>query len=425
MRKKTLRIITSLLSLALVCALLISSVCAYSLTGQHISSTISYTPYNGFGTTTISHFNEALWQWNSNSGLSLMNRKATARHYSTNYPTNDGNSYIYAVNTGSNTYVAENTWRYNTSTNVITESDINLNMYHSWANSAQPGKYDVWSVFLHEAGHTAGLADLYSSSYSSSVMYGYSNTNTLKRYLAQDDINGLTAIYGSSRSSSSVISDETIANYQMGENLPESICVRSGALKEFTYDDLLNNSTLIVQAKLTGKSDSFKIKPVFGESTSIFTDYYFAVDDVLLGDFDSTTSLKVRMEGGRLDDQLLIAEEAPIFEKGEEVILFLYQPNMGGGYNTNDDSCYYITGLNQGVFYDAGDLDFVDCKNQRVSYSDLKTTTERMEVTSASQNRLYTTFIKNAKENLKTGMITQRDYDRMMNEINQYATIIK
>lgn len=298
-------------------------------------------------------------------------------------------------------------------------------MYHSWANSAQPGKYDVWSVFLHEAGHTAGLADLYSSSYSSSVMYGYSNTNTLKRYLAQDDINGLTAIYGSSSSSSYVISDETIAQYQRSENLPESVCIRSGALKEFTYDDLLNNSTLIVQAKLTEKSDSFKIKPVFGETASIFTDYYFAVDDVLLGDFDSTTSLKVRMEGGRLDDQLLIAEEAPIFEKGEEVILFLYQPNMGGGYNTKDDSYYYITGLNQGVFYNEGDSIFVDCKNQRVSYANLKSATEKMGITPASRNRLHTNFIKNAKENLKTGMITQGDYDRMINEVDQYATIIK
>lgn len=408
-----------------MCALLISSVCAYSLTGQHIGSTISYTPYNGFGTTTISHFNEALWQWNSNSGRALMNRKATERHYSTNYPTNDGNSYIYAVNTGSDTYVAQNTWRYNTATNVITESDINLNMYHSWANSAQLGKYDVWSVFLHEAGHTAGLADLYSSSYSTSVMYGYSNTNTLKRYLAQDDINGLTAIYGSSSLSSPAIANDIIAQNKTGDNLPESICVHSGTLKEFTYDDLLNNSTLIVRAKLTGTSDSFEIKPVFGESTSIFTDYYFVVDDVFLGDFDITSNLKVRIEGGKVGNQLLIAEEAPKLENGEEVILFLYQPNMGGGYNTKDDSCYYITGLNQGVFYDAGDSNFVDCNNQKISSSALKSTTEKMVVTSASQNHLYTAFIENAEENLKTGMITQSDYDRMMNEINQYAIIIK
>lgn len=31
----------------------------------------------------------------------------------------------------------------------------------------------------------------------------------------------------------------------------------------------------------------------------------------------------------------------------------------------------------------------------------------------------------NEKESLQTGMITQSDYDRMMKEVDEYATIIK
>lgn len=41
-----------------------------------------------------------------------------------------------------------------------------------------------------------GLKDLYNSSDSSAVMYGYSYKNTTKRNLTIDDINGINAIYG-------------------------------------------------------------------------------------------------------------------------------------------------------------------------------------------------------------------------------------
>lgn len=39
-----------------------------------------------------------------------------------------------------------------------------------------------------------------------------------------------------------------------------------------------------------------------------------------------------------------------MFKDGDDVVLFLYQPNTGGGYNTLGNY-YYIVGVNQGVFY--------------------------------------------------------------------------
>ena len=56
--------------------------------------------------------------------------------------------------------------------------------------------YDVQTVALHELGHYLLLNDLYNSSDSAKVMYGYVSTGTTKRVLNSDDIAGIQNIYG-------------------------------------------------------------------------------------------------------------------------------------------------------------------------------------------------------------------------------------
>lgn len=65
----------------------------------------------------------------------------------------------------------------------------------AFANSAQVGCYDLYSIFLHETGHAVGLADLYGSSDTSKVMYGYVSRNATKRNLTADDKAGIASIY--------------------------------------------------------------------------------------------------------------------------------------------------------------------------------------------------------------------------------------
>lgn len=81
------------------------------------------------------------------------------------------------------------------SNGILQESDINLNRNIKWALKAVSGYYDVYSVFLHEAGHVAGLKDLYQASDSNKVMYYSIGDNTEKRTLTQDDKNGVAALY--------------------------------------------------------------------------------------------------------------------------------------------------------------------------------------------------------------------------------------
>ncbi|MCD1147124.1 matrixin family metalloprotease [Peptoniphilus sp. KCTC 25270] len=162
---------------------------AYSLNGRKISTTVTYVPHNLFGSLTKSHFNNALYEWNSGSGRNLM-QVSQNTHTKMNFPSRDSQNCIYRKSV-SDSYVALNKSYFN-SRGVILESDINFNMNKNFANSAQDNAFDVWTVMLHEAGHTAGLDH---SSNSSAVMWHTVSKNSTKRFLHSDDRNGLKAIY--------------------------------------------------------------------------------------------------------------------------------------------------------------------------------------------------------------------------------------
>ncbi len=67
-----------------------------------------------------------------------------------------------------------------------------INTRYAWSTGcvAQPGTFDLESVYLHENGHVAGLGH---SNDLSAVMYpAY---QTARCALAQDDRNGIAALY--------------------------------------------------------------------------------------------------------------------------------------------------------------------------------------------------------------------------------------
>ena len=165
---------------------------AYETLSHKIRSAKTFVPSSAFGTTSKTHMGYAVEKWNTAAGTTLM-QISSSTHSSTGYHNNDGKNYIYKEDAGTD-YVAQCWYEWNIF-GSLTESDININSYYSWANSAQPNCYDLYRVFRHETVHAAGLADLYSSSDSAAVMYGYSSTNTTKRSLTADDIAGIEAIY--------------------------------------------------------------------------------------------------------------------------------------------------------------------------------------------------------------------------------------
>lgn len=68
------------------------------------------------------------------------------------------------------------------------EADIVINRNVSWANSAQPGKYDIQSTMTHEMGHVIGLTDKHDSWLSLWTMYGASENTIHRRTPEYDEV---------------------------------------------------------------------------------------------------------------------------------------------------------------------------------------------------------------------------------------------
>ena len=177
------RPIFTIICVLIVIPMLSVSALAYETNGNKIYDPITFIPNSQFGTTSRSHMRAAVGKWNSAAGSAKMSVSTTTHTKTSGYPRRDDNCYVYRINTGTSDYIAQCT------------SYRNLFGYLYEANSAQVGCYDLYSIFLHETGHAMGLSDLYGSSDSAKVMYGYVNTNTTKRNLTADDKAGIASIY--------------------------------------------------------------------------------------------------------------------------------------------------------------------------------------------------------------------------------------
>jgi hypothetical protein len=115
----------------------------------------------------------------------------------------DGVNEILWRNFGSGGTIAVTYTWYNPSDNNIVECDMEFNDYYTFSTAATPpsGQCDVQTVALHEFGHFLMLDDLYSSTDSDKVMYGYYSPGTAKRTLHADDIAGIRYIYGTAPTS--------------------------------------------------------------------------------------------------------------------------------------------------------------------------------------------------------------------------------
>lgn len=67
---------------------------------------------------------------------------------------------------------------------------------YDWSAAGEAGKMDFENIATHELGHSAGLADLYTSACGEETMYGYASYGeTKKRDLNAGDIAGANSLY--------------------------------------------------------------------------------------------------------------------------------------------------------------------------------------------------------------------------------------
>ena len=186
---------------------------------------------------------------------------------------------------------------------------------------------------------------------------------------------------------------------------------------EIGIDELVQHSALIISGVVTDQSELFEIRPVTGGDARGYYDWSVQVGEIYRGETTEST-ITVRT----------VSDLGLSMQLGEEVTLFLYQPGMGSGYNTEGDY-YYIYGNGQGIYL------LHEMQGDYVLYSAVTNTTLKrdvflQEITALSEqypvneNWNYETFLENQDRNLKSGVIDEEEYKRLLDETKEYATIV-
>lgn len=227
------------------------------------------------------------------------------------------------------------------------------------------------------------------------------------------------------------------------DTVPKEIVEISGIMPEFSIEELIERSSLIVYGEVSGKSEAFTIESVDGEESN-FTDYYVTPIKILRGDLvDTENKIAVRIQGGFAGDTLVIDEQAPVLESNHRYLLFLRKSSMGGGYNTVGDY-YYINGGTQGVYVEDVSDSIVKKSSEEISLiSEAQENSENnmssedninlkdfsFELNNYNENNpvdekyFEKEYKENLKRNLDNHLITQEDYDMYLEAMNQYAVI--
>ncbi len=245
-----------------------------------------------------------------------------------------------------------------------------------------------------------------------------------------------------------------------GKNVPDAEQVLfSGVTEKLSFSEMMETSTLVVYGEVSKICEPALIEWVDGGECHV-TDVEFSVQETLRGEGGETVT--VRTLGGLVDGVYEDYAETPELQEGEECLLFLYQPGMGGGMNTKGDY-YYLRGLSDGVYRPAMESNeaaslqeepvLVNCR-EPASQLSRPETQETAEISLKDQeespagtvvfslsglkswsegfNRRHpvdpdyfrNTTLEAYRFNLENGTMTQEEYDRYTAQIDEYARLV-
>lgn len=195
-----------------------------------------------------------------------------------------------------------------------------------------------------------------------------------------------------------------------------------GSLAYVSLSDLFDEATLVVQGTISDKTDAFQIESVSG-SIANFTDYQFDVSSVLRGNLvDDAEYVEIRVQGGTVGNYTEIYSGTPDFNVGDSYLVFLYQPGRGGSFNT-EGNYYYVLGLCQGVFSENEAGQYVSQAGEELS-NDYLIQSLTAENNPVDPDYFRNEYIENQQRNLENGFITQDEFDQLMRDIDDYASIV-
>ena len=208
----------------------------------------------------------------------------------------------------------------------------------------------------------------------------------------------------------------------------------------FPVDYLLDMSSTVVRGTVIG-FDYLSISPVYSDESTPFTDYYVDVLEAFRGEpeTDENGLIRVRTMGGE-NDEMILTNDDFLFDVGKEYLFFLFKP-AGGDYNTDEYGYYYPYSLSAGV-YDASEETVKNERGEKVpkyftahtyiQYEDgeieylgfAEHVKEYNETHPVDVYAVVNATKENLRANLDSGFLTQEEYDRIMAEMEQYATIV-
>lgn len=195
-----------------------------------------------------------------------------------------------------------------------------------------------------------------------------------------------------------------------------------GILEEVSLEELAGTSDLVVHGSVIDISEPYEIETNDGQR-SIFTDYIIEPDTILRGESRQDRVL-IRMQGGKMGRHEVIVEDNPTLALGDEAVFFLWQPHMGGGFNTQDDTYYYLNNMSNGVFYRSDIPEYF--KTEQGEVLELASLPQKFtSLDPVDPERFRRENLEGLKSNLEQGFLTQKEYDLFVARMDEYAHVVE
>lgn len=185
---------------------------------------------------------------------------------------------------------------------------------------------------------------------------------------------------------------------------------------ELSQDDLFAQSVLIAGGTVEAGRTVKLVSPGGGERYC--TDYTFTVGRVYRGDASDTVT--VRVQGSYDGTESAAYEPNEFLEVGNSYLLFLFQPNYGGNYYPDDDS-YYILGTTQGIYEQTGE-EYLSRSGALLTEGALLKGADEFPL---DPDYFRRTHHENLETNLRSGFITQEEYDALIAADDVYAQVVE
>ena len=182
--------------------------------------------------------------------------------------------------------------------------------------------------------------------------------------------------------------------------------------------NLVETSNLIAICEVMTEPKSFCVRR--GDSGgSILSEQTLRIERVFMGD-DTAETVTVRQRGGTVGLRTEYYTGNPVLKAGSRYLLFLYQPDMGSGYNTEGDY-YYIRGMYQGVYEAVSDGTYRQPYGSKLTDASLTDAISNRVALPYSSRREY---LARLESNYRSGHLTKEGYEQQIALVDEYAVII-